>query len=123
MAKVGDKIRIVRMDDNNGQDWQARAYNGKEGTITLIDSIGQLHGTWGGLAVNPECDEFTIIENEAKYSVFYRYGDEANDEMLTKDEAMKLAKDCEENGYDVIVAELVDDEFVTIYQTNPSVED
>ena len=107
MAKVGDKIRIVRMDDNNGQDWQARAYNGKEGTITLIDSIGQLHGTWGGLAVNPECDEFTIIENEAKYSVFYRYGDEAN----------------EENGYDVIVAELVDDEFVTIYQTNPSVED
>ena len=61
MAKVGDKIRIVRMDDNGGQDWQARAYNGKEGVITHIDSIGQLHGTWGGLAVNPECDEFITL--------------------------------------------------------------
>ena len=60
---------------------------------------------------------------EKNFSVFYKYGDEANDEMLTKDEAMKLAKECEENGYDVIVAELVGDEFQTIYETNPSVED
>lgn len=62
MAKVGDKIRIIRMDDCNGTDWQARQYNGKEGVVELIDGIGQLHGTWGGLAVNPQCDLFTVVE-------------------------------------------------------------
>ena len=49
-AKVGDKIQIVRMDDGNGKDLHARAYNGREGVIELIDGIGQLHGTWGSLA-------------------------------------------------------------------------
>ena len=57
----GDRIRIIRMDDKNGKDPQAAAYNGKEGTVTHIDGIGQIHGTWGGLAINPELDEFTII--------------------------------------------------------------
>lgn len=61
MAKVGDKIRIIRMDDCGGTDWQATRYNGKEGVINHIDSIGQLFGTWGGLAVNPQCDEFEVI--------------------------------------------------------------
>ena len=64
MAKVGDKIRIVRMDDCDGTDWQAQKYNDKEGEITHIDSSGQLFGTWGGLAVNPECDEFVVIEEK-----------------------------------------------------------
>lgn len=59
--KVGDKIRIIRMDDNGGKDRQAAAYNGKTGVIEHIDAIGQLHGTWGGLAVNPEIDTFEII--------------------------------------------------------------
>ena len=45
----------------DGIDHQARELNGKEGTITVIDSVGQLHGTWGGLAVIPECDSFIII--------------------------------------------------------------
>ena len=49
------------MDDCGGTDWQVQKYNGKEGVIEHIDSIGQLHGTWGGLAVNPECDEFKVI--------------------------------------------------------------
>lgn len=61
MAKVGNKIRIIRMDDCGGKDTQAREYNGKEGVIEYIDSIGQLHGTWGGLAVNPQYDEFEVI--------------------------------------------------------------
>ena len=61
MVKVGDKIRINRMDDCGGKDWQAREYNGREGVIELIDGQGQLHGTWGGLAVNPEIDSFSII--------------------------------------------------------------
>lgn len=37
-------------------------YDGNEGTIEFIDSLGQLHGTWGGLAVIPEVDRFVIIE-------------------------------------------------------------
>lgn len=60
-AIVGDRIRIIRMDDCNGRDAQAREYNGREGVITHIDSIGQLHGTWGGLAVQPENDDFEIL--------------------------------------------------------------
>ena len=36
-------------------------YNGKEGVVHYIDSLGQLHGTWGGLAVIPETDRFTIV--------------------------------------------------------------
>jgi len=57
MAKVGDKIRIIRMDDL----YEPGVYNGAEGVIEHIDSLGQLHGTWGGLAVIPEEDEFIVI--------------------------------------------------------------
>lgn len=49
------KIRIVHLQ---GED---RRYDDKEGIVTYVDSIGQLHGTWGGLAVIPEIDEFQII--------------------------------------------------------------
>lgn len=61
MYKIGDKIRIIAVDDNNGDDWQIRLYNGREGVITMIDSIGQLFGTWGGLAINPKIDEIEVI--------------------------------------------------------------
>ena len=37
--KVGQKIRIIHMDDNNGKDVQAHEYNGKVGIIRLIDDI------------------------------------------------------------------------------------
>lgn len=63
MAKVGDKIRIVQMDDANGTDYQASMMNGKEGVIELIDDNGQLHGTWGGLAVIPGLDMYEVIES------------------------------------------------------------
>ena len=53
--KVGQKIRIIRM---KGEP----QYTGKVGVITTIDSLGQLHGTWGGLAIIPEEDQFEIIE-------------------------------------------------------------
>ncbi len=59
--KVGDTIRIIRMDDSNGTDVQAQRYNGKTGEIEYIDDRGQLHGTWGGLAVLPDVDEFEIV--------------------------------------------------------------
>lgn len=56
-VKVGDRIKIIRLDDPYALD----TYNGKEGEVTLIDDAGQLHGTWGGLAVIPEEDEFKVL--------------------------------------------------------------
>lgn len=53
-VKVGDKIRIIRMA---GEPEEA----GKEGYVRLIDDAGQLHGTWSGLAIIPNEDEFEII--------------------------------------------------------------
>ena len=53
--KVGDKIRIIHLA---GED---NRYDSKEGTIMYIDSLGQLHGPWGGLAIIPEEDDFEII--------------------------------------------------------------
>ena len=49
------------MNDDGGKDLQARKYNGRSGVVEHIDSIGQLHGTWGGLAIIPETDEFEVI--------------------------------------------------------------
>lgn len=53
---IGDKIHIVHLE---GED---NRYDGKEGIIEHIDSAGQLHGTWGGLAVIPETDSFYKVE-------------------------------------------------------------
>ena len=61
-VKIGDTIRIIRMNDDGGKDLQARMYNGRSGVVEHIDSIGQLHGTWGGLAVIPGVDEIEILK-------------------------------------------------------------
>ena len=53
---VGDTIRITKLDDTYDN-----SYVGREGKVTHIDDMGQLHGTWGGLAVIPEVDEYLII--------------------------------------------------------------
>lgn len=55
MVSIGDRIKIIEM---KGEP----QYAGREGEVTSIDSMGQLHGTWGGLAVIPEEDSFRIIE-------------------------------------------------------------
>ena len=60
-VKKGDTIRIIRMNDDGGKDLQARMYKGRSGLVDYIDSLGQLHGTWGGLAIIPETDEFEVI--------------------------------------------------------------
>ena len=36
-------------------------YNNRSGKVELVDDMGQLHGSWGGLAVQPENDKFVII--------------------------------------------------------------
>lgn len=56
IPRVGDRIRIIRLADELDD-----RYSGREGVIRHIDDIGQLHGTWGGLAVIPEVDEYEII--------------------------------------------------------------
>ena len=61
-VKIGDIIRIIRMNDDGGKDLQARMYNGRSGVVEHIDSIGQLHGTWGGLAVIPGVDEIETLK-------------------------------------------------------------
>jgi len=55
-VKVGDTIRIINMKGESH-------YNGKIGKVDHIDSMNQIHGTWGGLAIIPEEDEFEIIED------------------------------------------------------------
>ena len=54
--KIGMKIIIINMKDEP-------EYNGKIGTIKMIDDLGQLHGTWGFLAVIPEIDTIKILED------------------------------------------------------------
>ena len=61
-VKIGDTIMIIRMNDDGGKDLQARMYNGRSGVVEHIDSMGQLHGTWGGLAVIPGVDEIEVKE-------------------------------------------------------------
>ena len=55
---IGDTILIVRMDDDGGKDLQAKRYDGKTGVVESIDSLGQIHGTWGGLSVIPKEDKY-----------------------------------------------------------------
>lgn len=55
LYKVGQRVHIIHLQ---GED---NRYDGKEGVIEHIDGIGQLHGTWGGLAVIPEADDFRVI--------------------------------------------------------------
>ena len=55
--------------------------------------------------------------SEERYTVFYRYGDEANDCLLTRDDALSLANTLELDGHEVIVAECTDDEYRPIYDT------
>lgn len=57
--KIGDNILIISMQGEPD-------YTSKTGVVTRIDSLGQLHGTWGGLAIIPEKDTFQIINGENK---------------------------------------------------------
>lgn len=49
------KIRIIHMDGEP-------QYDGKEGIVESVDDEGQLHGTWGGCAVNPEVDKYEVLD-------------------------------------------------------------
>lgn len=57
MIKVGDRLRIISM---KGEP----QYSGKVGTVYAIDGIGQIHGTWGGLAIVPNEDKFELVKEK-----------------------------------------------------------
>lgn len=69
MIREGDVIRIVRMEGETGYTWRT-------GTVQLIDSLGQLHGTWGGLAVQPDRDIIQVISSVG--------GNKSNDGNVTQ---------------------------------------
>ena len=63
LYKKGMKVRLISMKG------EPQMTPGLEGTIELIDDIGQLHIKWqngSGLALNLECDKFEIIEEDLK---------------------------------------------------------
>lgn len=53
---IGKKIHINHLYD------ESKWYDGKEGIVEHIDDIGQLHGTWGGIAIIPDIDDYDIID-------------------------------------------------------------
>lgn len=56
--EVGMKVFIIHIVDD------IQDYYGRVGVITHIDDIGQLHGTWGGIALIQAIDDFIILEDE-----------------------------------------------------------
>lgn len=67
MAQVGDKIRILYM---KGEP----EYTGKEGIVKMIDDAGQLHGSWGGCAIVPIVDLYTILSHATPNEMFPNQG-------------------------------------------------
>ena len=63
-VKIGDTIKVIQMDDNNGTDISAQQMKGAVGKVWHIDDMGQLHLEGYGLAVIPEVDIFEVV-NEA----------------------------------------------------------
>lgn len=54
-VNIGDKLKIIRMEGEP-------QYCGLTGTVTVIDSMGQIHGTWGGCALIPDVDAYEKIK-------------------------------------------------------------
>jgi len=53
--QVGQKIRIIEMVGEP-------QYTGKTGTVTKVDGIGQVRGTWGGCAIRPmDGDRYEVL--------------------------------------------------------------
>ena len=54
-AKAGDSIKII---EKSGEP----SYTGRAGVVKIIDSVGQLHGSWGGLSIREDNDRYKIIK-------------------------------------------------------------
>lgn len=51
---IGKEIEIINMEGEP-------QYTGKRGFVKKIDSLGQLHGTWGSCAIIPENDTWKFL--------------------------------------------------------------
>jgi hypothetical protein len=54
---VGTQIKIIEMVGEP-------KYSGKTGFVEHVDDLGQIHGTWGGLALIQNIDTYEIVEDE-----------------------------------------------------------
>ena len=52
---VGKHIEIISMEGE-------KQYSGKRGIVKYVDSVGQIHGTWGGCALIPGVDSWREID-------------------------------------------------------------
>ena len=52
--------RTIKLDDPYDH-----SYVGREGVVEFIDSMDQIHGSWGGLALIPGEDDFIVIKRAA----------------------------------------------------------
>ena len=59
-AKIGDRIVIKGFE---GDEPSADKYIGKTGVVEIIDDMGIIHGTWGGLGLLPEDDYEVLAES------------------------------------------------------------
>lgn len=98
--KIGDKIKIINMEDEPN-------YIGKEGVIERIDDIGQLHGTWGGLAIIPEIDEIELVTDNTDVSE----GCSIKEEMETFEEVEEVTNDDVKDGVATTLTFLIKDEW------------
>ena len=39
---------------------------GRLGEVTHVDDANQLHGTWGGLALQPNHDQFIVVQQQER---------------------------------------------------------
>ena len=51
--------KTIRIDYMDGEP----NYAGRTGVVRSVDDAGQLHGTWGGLAVDPKADSISLVDN------------------------------------------------------------
>ena len=51
---IGQTLRILKMQGEP-------SYTGRTGKFFFVDGSGQLHGSWGHLAIMPEVDKFEIV--------------------------------------------------------------
>ena len=52
---LNKRIKIIRMIGE-------KKYSNRVGIVTNVDDYGQLHGSWGGLAVIPGPDDIEVLE-------------------------------------------------------------
>lgn len=48
---IGDEIQIINIDNEDSFIDDNIKYKGLNGTVTHIDDMGQIFGTWGGIAL------------------------------------------------------------------------